>query len=136
MLSGVTHYYFFTETPGFDWRLRLGSLTYELEAALVPIVRYLNRIGWDAMVAQEVVLQETLLSYLRGRPEQLRVFGEKSSDPKKRVSLVTFQVIGKSSTEVANKICQNGRLRTHQGITMLRGRHKMCYIWTKMGQSV
>lgn len=114
MISGISHY-FLDEYPGLDWRLRLGCNTFELEAALVPIVRYLKEVGWDNMIAQEVVLQDMLLAYLKRRPDKFRVFGEKSSDPSKRVSVITFQVLGKSSTAVADKVCQKGRFRIVSG---------------------
>ncbi|KAI1085426.1 putative nonribosomal peptide synthase [Whalleya microplaca] len=114
MLAGISHY-FLADIPGFDWRLRLGSNTFELEEALVSVARYLGQVGWDKMIAQEMVLQDTFLAYLKRRPRVFRVFGEKSSDPKKRVSVITFRVIGRSSTEVANRICQRGRFRVVSG---------------------
>jgi len=76
MLSSISHY-FLNEMSGFDWRLRLGCNTFELEEALVPIARYLNKVGWDKIVAQETVLQELFLAYLKRRPQLFRIFGEK-----------------------------------------------------------
>ncbi|KAH9997471.1 putative nonribosomal peptide synthase [Xylariaceae sp. FL0662B] len=114
MLQNISHF-FLNEMPGLDWRLRLGCNTFELEAALVPIARYLKQVGWDKMIAQEAVLQDTFLAYLKRRPQVFRIFGEKSSDPEKRVSVITFQVLGKSSTDVANRICQRGRFRIVSG---------------------
>lgn len=114
MRSGISHF-FLDDMLGFDWRLRLGCNTFELEEALVPIARYLNEVGWDKIIAQETVLQEIFLTYLQRRPGLFRIFGEKSSDPNIRVSVITFQVIGKSSSEVANKICQRGRFRITSG---------------------
>lgn len=96
---------------GLDWHLRLGANTLELEEALVPIARYLIQVGWDKIIAQETALQEAFLAYLRYRLLVLRIFGEILSDPQKRVSVITFQIIGKSSKEVVNRICQRGRLR-------------------------
>ena len=114
MLTSISHY-FCNALPGLDWRLRLGSNTFELEAALVPVARYLNEVGWDKIIAQETVLQETFLAYLRRRPQVFRIFGEKSSDPKKRVSVITFVVVGKSSAEVVKRVCQKGRFRIVAG---------------------
>lgn len=102
--------------PGLDWRLRLGTNTFELEEALVPIAHYLqHEVGWEKIIAQEVVLQETLLNYLRRRPQHFRIFGEKSSDPEKRVSVITFEVIGRSCNDVTNQICRKGRFRVVSG---------------------
>ncbi|CAG9949769.1 unnamed protein product [Clonostachys rosea f. rosea IK726] len=113
----LTHssHYFLSEMPGLDWRLRLGSNTFELEEAIVPIARYLTKLGWDNIVAQEVVLQHAFLEYLNSRPQLFRVFGEKSSDPSKRVSVITFTVIGHSSSDIVKKVCQKGRFRIVAG---------------------
>lgn len=72
-------------------------------------------MGWEKIIAQEVVLQETLLSYLRRRPKHFRIFGEKSSDPEKRVSVITFEVIGRSCNDMTNQICRKGRFRVVSG---------------------
>ncbi|THX80356.1 putative nonribosomal peptide synthase [Aureobasidium pullulans] len=115
VLAGISHY-FLSDMPGLDWRLRLGTNTFELEEALVPIVHYLqHEVGWEKIIAQEVVLQETLLNYLRRRPQHFRIFGEKSSDPEKRVSVITFEVIGRSCNDVTNQICRKGRFRVVSG---------------------
>jgi selenocysteine lyase/cysteine desulfurase len=66
-------------------------------------------VGWDNIIAQETVLQDVFLAYLRRRPQVFRIFGEKSSDPAKRVPVITFEVIGHSSTLVTNKVNQRGR---------------------------
>ena len=113
-LSSVSHY-FLSGEPSLDWRLRLGQNLFELEESLVPIVQYLGEIGWDKIIAQEAVLQETLLSHLRNQPHRYRIFGEKSGDPDKRVSLVTFEVIGLSCTAVAENVCRQGRFRIVSG---------------------
>ncbi|THY69848.1 putative nonribosomal peptide synthase [Aureobasidium pullulans] len=115
VLAGISHY-FLSDMPGLDWRLRLGTNTFELEEALVPIAHYLqHEVGWEKIIAQEVVLQETLLNYLRRRPQHFRIFGEKSSDPEKRVSVITFEVIGRSCNDMTNQICRKGRFRVVSG---------------------
>ena len=114
MLTGISHF-FLGEMPGLDWRLRLGSPTFELEDALVAVARYLGEIGWENMIAQETVLQEALLSYLRQQPSVFRIFGEKSSNPHKRVSVITFQVIGQSSREIMNRINRQTKFRIVSG---------------------
>ncbi|KUM59109.1 hypothetical protein ACN42_g8042 [Penicillium freii] len=114
MLTGISHF-FLDEMPGLDWRLRLGSPTFELEDAVVAVARYLGEIGWEKMIAQETVLQEALLSYLRRQPTVFRIFGEKSSNPHKRVSVITFQVIGQSSREIMNRINRQTKFRIVSG---------------------
>ncbi|KAK2592653.1 hypothetical protein QQS21_009652 [Conoideocrella luteorostrata] len=113
-LQGISHF-FLSDMPGLDWRLRLGANSFELEAALVPITRYLKRVGWDNIVAQEALLQDIFLSYLRRRPETFRIFGEKQSNPGKRVPVITFRIIGESCLDVTNTICQKGRFRVVSG---------------------
>ena len=114
VLAGISHY-FLGGMPGLDWRLRLGANSFELEEALVPITRYLKQVGWDKIIAQETVLQDVFLAYLRRRPQVFRIFGEKSSDPQKRVPVITFEVIGLSPTVVTNKVNQRGRFRVVSG---------------------
>ncbi|THZ73389.1 putative nonribosomal peptide synthase [Aureobasidium pullulans] len=115
VLAGISHY-FLSDMPGLDWRLRLGTNTFELEEALVTIAHYLqHEVGWEKIIAQEVVLQETLLNYLRRRSQHFRIFGEKSSDPEKRVSVITFEVIGRSCNDMTNQICRKGRFRVVSG---------------------
>jgi len=113
----VTHisHFFLSEWPGFDWRLRIGMNTYEFELGLVPIPRYINSIGWDKIIAQEVVLLDIFLGHLRERPDTYRIFGEKTSNPERRVSLVTFQAIGKSSRGIMNRMHQTTRFRIYAG---------------------
>jgi selenocysteine lyase/cysteine desulfurase len=114
LLSHMSHY-FLSSMPGLDWRLRLGANSFELEAALVPITRYLAQVGWNKIIAQETVLQDVFLSYLKRRPRVFRIFGEKSSDARKRVPVITFAVIGQSCLEVTNRICRAGRFRVVSG---------------------
>jgi selenocysteine lyase/cysteine desulfurase len=113
-LTHISHY-FLSDYPGLDWRLRMGCNTFELEAALVPIVRYLNQVGWDKIIAQEKILQQTLLDYLNRQPQTFLLFGEKSADPEKRVSVITFKVLHQSSRDVVKRICQKGRFRIVAG---------------------
>ncbi|KAE8137358.1 hypothetical protein BDV38DRAFT_271460 [Aspergillus pseudotamarii] len=113
-LTGIAHF-FLGSMPGLDWRLRLGANSFELEEGLVHITRYIHKVGWDNIIAQETVLQEVFLSYLRSRPDTFRIFGRKSSDPAKRVPVITFQVLGVSPTAVVDAINQKGRFRVVSG---------------------
>ncbi|KAE8371926.1 hypothetical protein BDV26DRAFT_298352 [Aspergillus bertholletiae] len=114
MLTGISHF-FLSDFPGFDWRLRLGAPAFELEAALVAITRYLSQVSWENIIAQETVLQEVLLSHLRRHPNIFRIFGEKSSNPEKRVPVITFQAIGQSSREIMNQINRQTQFRIVSG---------------------
>ncbi|KAF5857862.1 hypothetical protein ETB97_005206 [Aspergillus alliaceus] len=114
MLTGISHF-FLSEMPGLDWRLRLGAPAFELEMALVAITRYLGQVGWEKIVAQETILQEVFLSYLRQHQSIFRVFGEKSSNPQKRVPVITFQVIGESSREIMDRINRQTQFRIVSG---------------------
>lgn len=115
--SLITHtsHLFLAQWPGFDWRLRIGMNTFELELGLVPITRYITSIGWDKVIAQEIALLDIFLSYLRQHTETYRIFGEKTSNPDRRVSLVTFQVIGQSSRGLMNRVHQRSRFRIDAG---------------------
>lgn len=113
-LTGIAHF-FLSSMPGLDWRLRLGANSFELEEGLVHITRYIRKVGWDNIISQEAALQEVFLSYLRSRPDTFRIFGSKSSDPSRRVSVITFRVLGFSPTAVADAINQKGRFRIVSG---------------------
>ncbi|KAE8167807.1 hypothetical protein BDV40DRAFT_312182 [Aspergillus tamarii] len=113
-LTGIAHF-FLGSMPGLDWRLRLGANSFELEEGLVHITRYIRKVGWDNIIAQETVLQEVFLSYLRSRPDTFRIFGQKSSDPARRVPVITFQVLGVSPTAVVDAINRKGRFRVVSG---------------------
>ncbi|KAJ5401597.1 uncharacterized protein N7487_007493 [Penicillium crustosum] len=114
MLTGISHF-FLSEMPGHDWHLRLGSPAFELKDDLGAIKRYLGQIGWEKMIAQEIILQETLLSRLRQQPSVFRIFRENSSNPHKRVPVIAFQVIGESSREIINRINRQTKFRIVSG---------------------
>lgn len=67
------------------------------------------------MIAQEIILQETLLSRLRQQPSVFRIFRENSSNPHKRVPVIAFQVIGESSREIINRINRQTKFRIVSG---------------------
>lgn len=112
-LSTLGHY--FHDKHPLELKLTLGSPTYELEQSVVTIVRYLNSIGWEKIIAHETKLQEVLLAYLRRKPNIFTIYGEPSSDPDLRVSLVTFRVNGRSSQEVADQLMNNSNFRVIWG---------------------
>ena len=108
-LTSLGHY--FSDKHFLETKLTLGSATYELEHSLTPIVRYLRATGWDQIIAHETKLQEVLLSYLRSRLDIFTIYGEPSSDPQLRVSLVTFRVNGRSSQVVSDYVMNNSPFR-------------------------
>ncbi|KAK3316910.1 putative aminotransferase [Apodospora peruviana] len=80
-----------------DVKLGLGMNCFELEGRLVPIVRYLSRLGFRENVARhEADISLPLLEYLcSSNGEQLyTLYGEKTADPTKRVSCISFAVNG------------------------------------------
>jgi selenocysteine lyase/cysteine desulfurase len=88
---------------------------FEFEDGALEIVRYLKRIGWDAIIAHEVAVMQPLLDYLNSHPEWFTLYGEKSSDPNLRVSLVSFTVNGIPSKLVARNIHQSSPCRILAG---------------------
>jgi selenocysteine lyase/cysteine desulfurase len=114
LITHISHS-FLAGWPGFDWRLRIGMNTFELEMGLVPITRHIKSVGWDNIVAQETVLLDVLLSHLRQHPDKYRIFGETTPDPDRRVSLVTFKALGKPSRGIMNWVHQNSRFRIDAG---------------------
>ena len=101
-MTGLNHYHI-DATP-LDVKVRLGTNCFEFEDGVLEIVQYIQRIGWDNIVAHEVVIVRSLLEYLDSHPEWFTLYGEKSSDPKLRVPLVSFTVNGVSSKVIAKII--------------------------------
>jgi cysteine desulfurase/selenocysteine lyase len=111
--TSLNHYHI-DPTP-LDVKVRLGTSCYEFEDAVLEIVRYLQRIGWNNIVAHEVVVVKPLLDYLNSHPEWFTLYGEKSSDPELRVSLVSFTVNGVSSKKVVKIIHETSQCRILAG---------------------
>ncbi|CAG8958076.1 hypothetical protein HYFRA_00000420 [Hymenoscyphus fraxineus] len=113
-MTSINHF-FFDPFP-LDRKLRLGATTYELEEMCSPIVRYLQgAVGWDVIVEQETLLTTILLDYLLSRPDVYRVFGEHTSDPSRRVSIVIFEVLGQKSSEIVMQVHVRNRFRITWG---------------------
>ena len=104
-MTTLNHY--FEDPNPLEMKLCLGVPGFEIQYCLTPIVRYLKAVGWDNIVAHETELTEILLKYLRSKPDVYTIYGEPSSDPELRVSLVTFRVNGQSSEVMANKVMDN-----------------------------
>ena len=108
-MTSLGHYWL--HHHALETKLSLGVASYELQHGLTQIVRYLNQVGWDAIVRYEQEITEILLAYLRSKPENYIVYGEQSSDPELRVSLVTFSVKGWTSEDIANEVMNRSNIR-------------------------
>jgi cysteine desulfurase family protein (TIGR01976 family) len=106
-LDSLNHY--FIGADAIPYKLQPGNLNFELTYALGGITGYLDELGarvggdsgtaWEAIAAHEALLAERLLSFLRSRPD-IRIIGQESSDPARRVPTVSFVVPGRHSSEV------------------------------------
>ncbi|KAI0543753.1 putative aminotransferase [Xylaria curta] len=112
-MTSLNHYHL--ESTPLDVKIRLGTNCFEFEDGVLEIVRYLRRIGWDSIIAHEVAIVQPLLEYLTSRPEWFTVYGEKSSDPQLRLSLVSFTVRGVSSKVIAKAVHESSKCRILAG---------------------
>jgi cysteine desulfurase family protein (TIGR01976 family) len=80
-------------------RFETGTLPHELLAGFVATVRYIDSVGFDAIVAHERDLGER---FLEGLPESCRLHGLATMDG--RVPTFCFDVDGISSEEVATRL--------------------------------
>jgi selenocysteine lyase/cysteine desulfurase len=112
-MTSLNHYFFDPST--LDVKLRLGTNCFELEHCLVPIIRYINSIGWDNIIAHETALTEELLKYLTSRPDLYTVYGEPTSDAKLRVSLISFVANQIPTDIIAREIHNKSNCRIGSG---------------------
>lgn len=101
-LHTLGHY--FKTRSTLEEMLGLAAGNYECVQAVPEIIEYINRVGWDKIAAQEEKIQETLLAYLRSKPDIIKIYGEPSSDRKLRVPVISFRVKGQSSIGVIDAI--------------------------------
>jgi cysteine desulfurase family protein (TIGR01976 family) len=80
-------------------RFETGTLPHELLAGLVAAVRYVDSIGFDAIVAHETELGAR---FLAGLPERCRLHGLPTTEG--RVPTFCFDVDGISSEDVATRL--------------------------------
>jgi cysteine desulfurase family protein (TIGR01976 family) len=80
-------------------RFETGTLPHELLAGFVAAVRYIDSVGFDAIVAHERDLGER---FLAGLPESCRIHGLPTMDG--RVPTFCFDVDGISSEDVATRL--------------------------------
>lgn len=112
-MTSLNHYHLDSTT--LDIKIHMGRNCYEFEDGILEIVKYIQRIGWDNIIAHEVVIVQPLLEYLNSHPEWFTLYGEKSSDPKLRVSLVSFTVNGVCSQAITKIIHESSPCRILAG---------------------
>lgn len=112
-LVSLGHYF----KPGNDLEEMLGLAAgnYECVQAIPEIMSYLQKVSWDAISKHEEEIQDVLLSFLRSKPDIVKIYGEPSSDRKLRVPVISFRIKGHSSLAVIDAIeaksnfgCRNG----------------------------
>jgi len=84
-------------------RFETGTLAHELLAGFVAAVRYVESIGWDAIVAYERELGER---FLAGLPETCRLHGLPTMEG--RVPTFCLTVQGLSPAEAATRLAEGG----------------------------
>ncbi|KHN97574.1 Pyridoxal phosphate-dependent transferase, major domain protein [Metarhizium album ARSEF 1941] len=113
-LTSLNHYFFDSST--LSAKLGLGNSCIELEHALVPIISYLaDEVGWGPIIAHEEVITRYILDYLTANPDLYTIYGSRTSDPKTRVSLISFSVNGVASARVGNEIHETSKFRLLTG---------------------
>ncbi|KAJ9616749.1 hypothetical protein H2200_000468 [Cladophialophora chaetospira] len=101
-LNSLGH--FFKTRDTLEEMLGLAAGNYECVQSIPRVTEYIQDIGWDAIGAQEEKIQEILLSYLRSKPDIIKIYGEPSSDRKLRVPVISFRVKGQSSLGITDGI--------------------------------
>ncbi len=101
-LNSLGH--FFKSRDTLEEMLGLAAGNYECVQSIPQVVNYINQVGWDAISAQEEKIQEILLSYLRSKPDIIKIYGEPSSDRKLRVPVISFRVKDQSSIGITDAI--------------------------------
>ncbi|EXJ87301.1 hypothetical protein A1O3_04260 [Capronia epimyces CBS 606.96] len=96
--------HFFKSRNTLEELLGLAGGNYECIQSIPEVVAYINQVGWEAVGVQEEKLQEVLLSYLRSKPDQIKIYGEPSSNRHLRHPVISFRVKGQSSLGVINGI--------------------------------
>lgn len=101
-LQSLGHYFKSRDT--LEELLGLAGGNYECVQSIPQVVEYIDKVGWAAVSEQEQQVQEILLAFLRSNPEQIKIYGEPSSDRKLRVPVISFRVKGQSSFGITDAI--------------------------------
>lgn len=116
-MTSISHFFF--PSTSLDDKLWLGGPLFEMQEMCAPIVRYIqDSVGWDAIIKQETTLTKVLLDYLLSKPNVYRVFGEHTSDPSKRVSIVIFEILNRQSSDVVTLVHARQRFRIQSGFCL------------------
>jgi cysteine desulfurase family protein (TIGR01976 family) len=84
-------------------RFETGTQAHELLAGFVATLRYLESLGWDAVVAHERSLGER---FLAGLPESCTLYGPPTMEG--RVPTFAFGVEGRGPAQVAERLAERG----------------------------
>jgi selenocysteine lyase/cysteine desulfurase len=101
-MTTLGHY--FKGSSSLEEKLGLAAASYELVQAIPRVVKYVRSIGWPAIVAHEVEIQEVLLKYLRSKPEVFEIIGEPGSEAEQRVPVISFTVKGRTAQSVVENV--------------------------------
>ncbi|KAK5051496.1 hypothetical protein LTR84_003148 [Exophiala bonariae] len=101
-IESLGHYFKHGDT--LEELLGLAAGNYESVQSIPYITSYLEQVGWEAIHAQEEKIQEVLLSYLRSKPDQIKIYGEPSADRNLRVPVISFRVKGQSSFGITDAV--------------------------------
>ena len=101
-LQSLGHYFKTRDT--MEEMLGLAAGNYECVQAVPQVVAYLEKVGWNGISSQEEKVQEVLLSYLRSKPDIIKIYGEPSSNRKLRIPVISFRVNGQSSFGITDAI--------------------------------
>ncbi|KAK0107552.1 hypothetical protein ONS96_003358 [Cadophora gregata f. sp. sojae] len=109
----------FNPSSTLENKLGLAGSCYELTASIPAVLAYFGdnpAESWAAIEKHEEKLQSTLLGYLNARSD-VTIYGETSSDTKKRVSTVGFVVKGRKSKDVVEAVDElsNGEMGIRWG---------------------
>ncbi|KAL9477252.1 hypothetical protein ACSS6W_007093 [Trichoderma asperelloides] len=94
--------HFFNPSVSLEDKIGLAGGSYELLQAVPHVVEYLET-KWDNIISQELLLQTTLLNYLKEQPNVV-IYGTPDSSVRARVATISFSIKGLNSQEVVEKI--------------------------------
>ncbi|KAF5635764.1 selenocysteine lyase [Fusarium sp. NRRL 52700] len=111
-LHPLGHY--FNPAESLSDKAGFSAGSYELIASISVVVDHLLAESWDKSIQQEMEIQKLLLDYLHKR-DDATIYGEPSSDPSKRLPIVSFTIDGWNSRSVVAAIEANSNLGLKHG---------------------
>jgi cysteine desulfurase family protein (TIGR01976 family) len=112
-------YHYFYGKDRVPMKLEPGNTNYELAWGAAGITDYIDALGLGTgdrtsivsafadIAAHEAAIGEKLLAYLRNRND-IRIIGERSSDPALRVPTISFKAAGRNAGEIVRRVDQDG----------------------------